>query len=157
MSIRIFLSSSHPHHLKKQGISKLRNRIIGRIFHTVGLIEQWGSGVQRIIHTALEGGYPEPQFEELATHFRATIYITSTKPAMIDEVNQSILHLLKRHHQQGLTTHEIAKHIQLSTRATRTRLLKLIELGQVIEIASSAHDPNRLYFLSKPYHFTSER
>lgn len=132
----------------KQGISKLRNRIIGRVFHTVGLIEQWGSGIQRIIHTTMEGGFPEPEFQELATHFRVTIYTAPTKPAMTDEVNQSILHVLKSHHQQGLSTHEIAKHIQLSTRATRNRLLKLIELGMVIEVASSAQDPNRLYFLA---------
>lgn len=26
------------------GVSKLRNRVMGRVFHTLGLIEQWGSG-----------------------------------------------------------------------------------------------------------------
>jgi predicted HTH transcriptional regulator len=31
-----------------QGVSKLRNRVIGRVFHALGLIEQWGSGIQRI-------------------------------------------------------------------------------------------------------------
>lgn len=30
----------------KRGISKLRNRVIGRVFHALGLIAQWGSGVQ---------------------------------------------------------------------------------------------------------------
>jgi ATP-dependent DNA helicase RecG len=30
-----------------RGVSKLRNRVIGRVFHALGLIEQWGSGVQR--------------------------------------------------------------------------------------------------------------
>ena len=30
------------------GVSKLRNRVIGRVFHTLGLIEQWGSGIQRM-------------------------------------------------------------------------------------------------------------
>ncbi|MEJ7667890.1 MAG: ATP-binding protein [Casimicrobiaceae bacterium] len=29
-------------------MSKLRNRVIGRVFHELGLIEQWGSGVQRM-------------------------------------------------------------------------------------------------------------
>ncbi|MFN0149802.1 MAG: RNA-binding domain-containing protein [bacterium] len=29
-----------------QGVSKLRNRVIGRSFHALGLIEQWGSGIQ---------------------------------------------------------------------------------------------------------------
>jgi len=31
-----------------RGVSKLRNRVIGRNFHALGLIEQWGSGVQRM-------------------------------------------------------------------------------------------------------------
>jgi len=28
----------------QRGASKLRNRVIGRVFHELGLIEQWGSG-----------------------------------------------------------------------------------------------------------------
>ena len=130
----------------KQGISKLRNRIIGRIFHTIGLIERWGSGIQRIISTCNEGGFPEPKFEEIATHFRVTIFTTRTKTAQkIDAINQTIIVLLKLHH-EGLTTSKIAEEIKLSVRATRTRLLKLIELGLVTEIASSPQDPYRLYF-----------
>ena len=31
------------------GISKLRNRTIGRVFHELGLVEQWGSGIQRMM------------------------------------------------------------------------------------------------------------
>jgi hypothetical protein len=37
----------------------------------------------------------------------------------------------------------------MSPRATRTMLIKLIALGYVVEIASSAQYPNRQYFLSK--------
>lgn len=130
----------------KQGISKLRNRIIGRIFHLLGLIERWGSGVQRIINTCRESGFPEPKFEEIGTHFRVTIYTIRTKnPSVMDAVNQQILETLETH-QEGLTTSRIAETIKLSARATRTRLLKLTELGLVIEVASSAQDPQRLYF-----------
>ena len=132
----------------RQGISKLRNRIIGRIFHNVGLIERWGSGIQRIISSCTEGGFPEPLFEELGTHFRVTLFTTRTNPRSIDAINQGIIELLQQASDQGLATGKIAEKINLSTRATRTRLLKLIELGLVTEIASSAQDPNRLYFLS---------
>ena len=132
----------------KQGISKLRNPIIGRIFHTIGLIERWGSGIQRIISSCHEGGFPEPQFEEIATHFRVTIFTTrDTKTSLLDKNNQNVIDLLKQH-PEGLTTSKIAEQIKLSVRATRTRLLKLIELGLVTEIASSPQDPQRLYFLN---------
>jgi predicted HTH transcriptional regulator len=30
-----------------QGVSKLRNRVIGRVFHELHPIEQWGSGTGR--------------------------------------------------------------------------------------------------------------
>jgi ATP-dependent DNA helicase RecG len=132
----------------KQGISKLRNRIIGHIFHTVGLIERWGSGIQRIISTCKSEGFPEPKFEELATHFRVTIFTTKDQlnPAL-DATNRAIVRILKQY-QEGMATHTIAKKIDLSTRATRTRLLKLIAMGLVIELASSSHDPGRLYFLN---------
>ena len=132
----------------KQGISKLRNRIIGRIFHTIGLIERWGSGIQRIISSCEEGGFPEPKFEELATHFRVTIFTTRIKTSnKLDITNKAILEVLNQHN-EGLASSKIAEEIKLSVRATRTRLLKLIELGLVTEIASSSQDPYRLYFSS---------
>lgn len=132
----------------KQGISKLRNRIIGRIFHTVGLIERWGSGIQRIISSCHEGGFPEPKFEEIATHFRVTIFTHRSKTtSLLDQISQNVIELLKQH-PEGITTSKIAEQIKLSVRATRTRLLKLIEMGLVTEVASSSQDPHRLYFLS---------
>jgi ATP-dependent DNA helicase RecG len=45
----------------KQGISKIRNSAIARIFRELDLIEQWGSGVRRIFKEAEEQNLPEPQ------------------------------------------------------------------------------------------------
>jgi predicted HTH transcriptional regulator len=50
-------------------ISKLRNRVIGRVFHALGLIEQWGSGIQRMTAACREAGLPDPRLEEIATRF----------------------------------------------------------------------------------------
>lgn len=52
------------------GVSKLRNRVIGRVFDSLGLIEQWGSGVQRMISVCREAGLGAPVFEEISTRFR---------------------------------------------------------------------------------------
>jgi ATP-dependent DNA helicase recG-like protein len=41
------------------GVSKLRNRVIGRVFHALGLVQQWGSGIQRM--TAGCGEHPPRQ------------------------------------------------------------------------------------------------
>ena len=51
---------------RAHGISKLRNRVIGRVFHALGLIEQWGSGIQRMTAACREAGLAAPRFEEIA-------------------------------------------------------------------------------------------
>lgn len=44
--------------------SKLRNKLIGQIFYDVGLIERYGSGIQKIIDACKKAGLPTPVFEE---------------------------------------------------------------------------------------------
>ena len=54
----------------KQGVSKIRNSVIARIFREAGLIEQWGSGVRRIFKEAGELGLPELQIMEIGMRMR---------------------------------------------------------------------------------------
>jgi len=127
-----------------QGVSKLRNRIVGRVFHELGLVEQWGSGVQRMISTCNDAGLPPPVWEEVGTRLRVTFGLDRKVKAKVDEKDQSILIALEQ--SEGLTTREIASVIDLSTRATRTRLSKLIDRGIVREIGTGPTDPKRRYF-----------
>ena len=55
------------------GVSRLRNRVIGRVLRELGLIEQWGSGVQRMTAACRDAGLAPPAFEEVATRFRVTV------------------------------------------------------------------------------------
>jgi len=130
----------------RQGISKLRNRVIGRVFHELGLIEQWGSGIQRMTAACREAGLAPPALEEISTRFRVTIYTERTGAPSIDKTDQAILDALVGG--KGLSTGEIAAMIKLSTRATRTRLSRLVERGLVSEIGTSPQDPKRRYFLA---------
>jgi predicted HTH transcriptional regulator len=129
------------------GVSKLRNRVIGRTCHALGLIEQWGSGVQRMTAACQAAGLAAPVFEELATRFRATIRTTRVGPAVVDETDQAILDRLGEG--QGLATSEIAAAIGRSPRATRTRLARLVGSGLVREIGTGPQDPQRRYFLAE--------
>jgi len=131
----------------ERGVSKLRNRVIGQVFNKLGLIEQWGSGILRMFKVCEDAGFPRPQFEEIGTHFRATFYLKKQREPALDKKNKLILDIL-RDSSNGCTTSIIASHINLSTRATRTRLIKLKELGLIIEISKGPYDPNRKYFLS---------
>ena len=57
----------------KQGISKVRNTVIARVFRELHLIEQWGTGVRRIFSEAKALGLPEPQLIETGMRVRFII------------------------------------------------------------------------------------
>lgn len=64
-----------------RGISRLRNRVISRVFRELGLIEQWGSGVPVILEEAASQQLPPPVFEEVGLRFRVTLPLPSPSPA----------------------------------------------------------------------------
>jgi predicted HTH transcriptional regulator len=128
----------------QHGVSKLRNRVIGRVFNELGLIEQWGSGVQRMTTACREAGLAPPTFEEIAVRFRVTISPTRVGPPILDKKDSAILALLAGN--DGNVTSEIAKAVRLTPRATRTRLAKLVGLGLVREVGSGPQDPKRRYY-----------
>ena len=57
-----------------QGHSRLRNRAIANVFSQIGLIEAWGTGLQRIKNSAEEYGLPKPEFIEMPESFRVNLY-----------------------------------------------------------------------------------
>ena len=60
----------------KQGISKIRNHVIARVFRELNLIEQWGSGVPRIFREARELGLPELEILEVGMRLRGVVRLT---------------------------------------------------------------------------------
>ncbi len=127
-----------------QGVSKLRNRVIGRVFHELGLIEQWGSGIQRMVSVCKNSGLAPPVLEEIGARFRVTIRTARVEFPSVDKTDQAILDALASGN--GLSTQEIAAIISLTARATRSRLLKLVERGLVRDIGTSPQDSRRRYF-----------
>jgi predicted HTH transcriptional regulator len=131
----------------RHGTSRLRNRVIGRVFRELGLIEQWGSGIQRMTRACAELGLAEPRLEELGMRFRVTLETQPTQPPLVDAIDRAIVELLSE--ADGLSTQQIAKAIGRTTRAARTRLAKLVQRGLVREVGTSARDPRRRYYLSR--------
>ena len=129
-----------------RGVSKLRNRVVGRILHALGLVEQWGSGIQRMTAACREAGLAAPVFEELATRFRVTIATARAGRPVLDETDQAILASFAGG--KGRLTSEIAHAIGLTPRATRTRLARMVGRGLVREIGTGPQDPKRRYFLA---------
>jgi ATP-dependent DNA helicase RecG len=63
--------------LKPHG-SVLRNKGIGAVLYDMGLIEQWGSGIGKMLNLCSLADIPEPHFEEYQSgflvEFRKNIY-----------------------------------------------------------------------------------
>ncbi len=127
------------------GISKIRNRVITRVFHELHLIEKWGSGIQRMISACETAGLAPPKFEELGTRFRVTLYSKPIKPAFLDKIEIKISELLLSH--GALSTKDIAQFIGLSTRSVRSKLLQMLEKGKLVEISRNENDPKKKYAL----------
>lgn len=53
---------------------------VARVFHELGLIEQWGSGLRRIFREAREQGLQEPETLEIGMRVRFGIYLAQAMP-----------------------------------------------------------------------------
>lgn len=125
----------------REGISRVRNRVLARVFNELGLIEQWGTGVQRTIDACTRAGLPEPEFAELGLRFRVTLRTEPIGPVIADAVEKRIADYITEG--DGRSTAAIAKHIGLSTRFTQHRLASLEQRGLIAVVGSGPRDPRR--------------
>ena len=61
-----------------QGVSKIRNHIIARVFRELDLIEQWGSGVRRMFKEAEAFGLPKPEIVEVGMRVRFIVNLAES-------------------------------------------------------------------------------
>ena len=71
-----------------QGHSKLRNRAIANVFSQMGLVEAWGTGLQRIRSAAREYGLLDPEFIETAEMFRVNMYRKQVDDSDANDANR---------------------------------------------------------------------
>lgn len=129
------------------GVSRLRNRVIGRAFRELGLIEQWGSGLGRMAAACEKAGLPSPRFEELGTNFRVTLFGERVKAPERPEWQSALLaHLAKK---GPITTQEAASLWGVAIRTARYRLLGLVRDGLIAEVGRGRTDPRRGYVLKE--------
>lgn len=129
----------------KTGVSKLRNPTIARVFKELGLIEQWGSGIQRMIRACEEAGLSPPLFEEIGPRIRVTFFKKPIgKPEITALEEKIITHLKER---GALSTQEITNLLEASKRTVIHKLSELVNKGIIAEIATSPTDPKKQYIL----------
>ena len=61
-----------------QGVSRIRNYVIARVFRELDLIEQWGSGIRRIFGEADALGLPKPEIIEIGMRVRFIVHLAES-------------------------------------------------------------------------------
>ncbi len=139
-------------------LSKIPNVCIAEVFSRMGIIEQWRTGLQRMIQGCREYGVQEPEFIDMGDAFRVNFYrsgtetgienrktgtentITGIQPKVIGtEINQmSFLNTLSETERKilkfimedpGITQKEIAPKVGMSKKGIRYAMDKLKERG----------------------------
>ena len=70
------------------GRSEIRNRVIARFFEKMGLIEQWGTGIRKMLQSCGDYGLPAPQFAESGLFFQVTFRRSPAPGATAPEVHE---------------------------------------------------------------------
>lgn len=128
-----------------QGVSQLRNRVIGRCFRELELIELWGSGLKRMISQCQKSGIAIPRFEELGHFFRVTLFNRREAVLIVRGWRKDLIDLIAK--RKEVTTKDAASFWRISDRAARVRLKKMVEEGLISEIATHAFDPQKKFVL----------
>ncbi len=103
----------------KQGVSKVRNRVIARVFRELDLIEQWGSGFRRILREAEELRLAEPVIEEIGMRVRVTIFLAEHQGIQVTEqVTEQVIRLLHCLEDMALSVREMMSCVGLNHRPT---------------------------------------
>lgn len=128
------------------GYSRLRNRVIGRVFRELSLIEQWGSGLQRVQATCEKMGLKAPFFEEEGNHFRATVYSRKEAKVRLSPDEQKVTAYLQKH--KTIKTKEAAKLLKVVERSAGVKLAEMAKNGILVRVATSLKDPFAYYILN---------
>lgn len=130
------------------GVSQLRNRVIGRVFRELNLIEQWGSGLARMHQVCLQHGGSPPKFEELDLFFRVTLYPQAVKRAPQQSWYQPVFEHIQKYGK--ISALEADKIWKVTRKTANQRLKQLCKEGLLVEISKGPFDPYKVFILAEP-------
>lgn len=137
--------------LKKNHISKPRNKLIAKLLFLTKYIEQWGSGTNKMIEACVNEGLPEPEFSEVGADFKVTLTRSRVNeilenPDLINSRQWKAIDYLKT--EDSILSIEYAELFNCSQRTARMDLKGLVDLG-VIEKKGKGNQIH--YILNKGY------
>lgn len=134
------------------GKSKIRNKVIAEIFNKMDLIEQWGTGIQRIINRAKEYGLPKPEFMEIGETFRVNLYRKKAdkkpikkadkKPIKVNRENLIMAYIKEN---GSISNMEARQILNLAESTTKRFLKNMVNEGLLLE---KGERKSRIYVLT---------
>ena len=108
--------------------SILRNKLIAQVFYDVEFIEQWGSGIKRMINACIEQNLPTPKFEEYQG-FKVTFRKPFSKDQLLNiGLNERQVEAIKFAESKGSINNKEYQNLNNITKRTATR--DLMDLTQ---------------------------
>jgi len=121
----------------KQGVSKIRNPVIARVFRELNLIEQWGTGVRRIFKEAQELGLPEPRIVELGMRLRFIVPLADKVHVEIKKTTEQVTHQVALQ-----VTPQVMRLLKkVEGEMSRSQLMKAVKLKDRVNFSKSYLEP----------------
>ena len=130
----------------KEGYSQIRNRALAHAFSYMNLIEEWGTGIPRLMREMKEYGLREPEFIDMELAFRVNLYRSGGwKPESAGKVPESAGKMPEQQEviyqvilENGyITTTEVAQILSVKQRRARMILKYMSEIGMIRKIGAS--------------------
>ncbi len=136
-----------------KGVSEHRNKIIGRTFSELGLIEGFGTGVFRMRKYCREWGIVDPEFREDSGFFKTIFYkkayeekeLPSFDLSKLEEDDRKIISYMQEH--EKATAKELENLLKKSRSTLRRKLKNLIAEEYIVWKGKSPKDPLGYYEL----------
>ncbi len=110
------------------GRSEIRNRVIARFFRQINFIEQWGTGIGKILSLCRERHLKAPDFIESGLFFKVIIYSESAVKSS-QKSSQKILEMLAGN--SHITIKKMAAELGVSDRAVKKQIKGLKDEGRL--------------------------
>ena len=118
---------TNPHHK-----SIPRNQLLAMLFYDAGIIEQYGSGIQRILDDCQKNGFPAPQFKEVDHGFQVILFKDIFTEEFLQKkgLNERQRKAIRYVKEKGkITNKEYRELTSLSDEGARTDLNMLVSSG----------------------------
>jgi ATP-dependent DNA helicase RecG len=120
--------------LKQPHESKPRNKLVADAFFLIKYIEQFGTGIRRMIQDCHEAGVPEPEFESRAGAFRTVFPRLGAADRRLERLTDRHLQAVRHATEKGrITLADYALLVGMPKRTLQRDLQELVRQGLLVK------------------------